>query len=661
LLNGTDTDQSLFLSYIYQSQIAIVVLADDGAVELMTPMAAQWLMPLSTNGRLDNLFDVLQSELPELRDTVIASAARTVILSGARLSVRVRQDRCTLVLGIHRVGPGKLLATFTDDTEHQRRIESERAAVALAEQLARAEFLAEQALELARAGHWRIDFTQDPAYFISSAQAVAICGDLPRPGHRYHLADDWFANAAAADRQAARDAEARFQAALTGEVPRYDTILPYRRPIDGRIVWLHVIGTIVRDPQGQPQHLYGVAMDITQPRAVEEDLRRERNAAEVANRAKSEFLANMSHEIRTPLNAIMGMAHLMRRAGLDAAQAERLGKLERASEHLLGILNAILELSKIEAGKLGLELRPVSIESLVGNVVTMMQSQLDAKGLTLSTATENLPAHLLGDPLRLQQCLVNYLTNAIKFTEQGGVQLRVVPQSATDRDVLLRFEVRDTGIGIPPPTLARLFNLFEQADNSTTRTHGGTGLGLAITQRLAQLMGGDAGATSTPGVGSLFWFTARLQRSPVGAVAPAPAVDIADPEALLRARHHGRRVLLVEDEPVNREMASLLLSDTGLLVDEAVDGIEAVELARTRRYALILMDMQMPRMDGVQATREIRALPGYADVPILAATANTFSQDRERCFAAGMNDFIGKPIDPDQLYATLVRWLSATA
>ena len=653
----TDTDQSLFLSYIYQSQIAIVVIGPGGEVDMMTPMAAQWLMPLALNGRIDNLFDVLQAQLPALRTQVAGSTSATVVVSGLRLSVRARQEMRTLLLGIHRVGEGKLFATLTDDTEHQRRVESERATQALSSQLARAEFLAEQALELARAGHWRIDFADDPECYISSPQTIAICGDLPRDGHRYHLTRDWFGNVAAVDGAAAQVARASLQAAVSGEAPRFEAIHPYRRPIDGRVVWLHVIGTLVRDADGKPAHMYGVAMDITRSRGAEDDLRRAKDAAEVANRAKSEFLANMSHEIRTPLHAIMGMAHLMRRAGLDDAQAERLGKLERASEHLLGILNAILELSKIEAGKLGLESRPVSVESLLANVVSMVHEQLESRQLKLGTSTDALPSRLVGDPMRLQQCLVNYVTNAIKFTERGEIRLRVQVLAESAHDAVLRFEVEDTGIGIPPEVLGRLFNVFEQADNSTTRSHGGTGLGLAITRRLAQLMGGDAGAESRPGMGSLFWFTARLQRGPANTVQVPLSTDVADPEGQLRARHHGKRVLLVEDEPVNREIAAMLLADAGLQVVQAHDGEQAVALARTEVFALVLMDMQMPHMDGLQATTAIRALPGYAAVPVIAATANAFVEHRDRCLAAGMNDFISKPLAHEKLYALLLQWL----
>ncbi|NMG45890.1 PAS domain-containing protein [Aromatoleum toluvorans] len=426
---------------------------------------------------------------------------------------------------------------------------------------------------------------------------------------------------------------------------------------DGRYKWILSRGKVVSlDEHGKPLRAVGTHIDLTARKELELAMRKAKEEAEAASVAKSAFLANMSHEIRTPLNAITGMVHVLRRSGVSPEQGMRLDTIETAAKHLIEIINAILDLSKIEAGKFALEETPVHLEGLVANVSSILRNRAEEKGLRWATEVHALPGNLLGDHTRIQQVMLNLATNAIKFTESGAVTVRLRQVEATDQSVEVRFEVEDTGIGIDAEILPRLFSSFEQADNSTTRKYGGTGLGLAIAKKLAGLMGGDAGATSIPGKGSVFWFTARLRKGQPG-VAAARIVDEECAESVLRRDYAGTRILMAEDEPINRKIALLLLKDVGLETDTAENGALALELARQNPYALILMDMQMPVMDGLETTRRIRELPEYARTPIIALTANAFTEDKVRCLSAGMDTFLTKPVNPGELYAVLLSSL----
>ncbi len=388
------------------------------------------------------------------------------------------------------------------------------------------------------------------------------------------------------------------------------------------------------------------------------ELETARAASEAANQAKSAFLANMSHEIRTPLNAVIGLTHLQRLDPLTTAQRGRLDKIDTAAQHLLSIISDILDLSKIEAGQMQLEQVDFALLPLLAGVRAMIAGSAAAKGLVVSVEMDAMPLWLRGDPTRLRQALLNFAGNAVKFTQRGQVALRVRLLDVQAGGVQLRFEVQDSGIGISAAQLPRLFEPFAQADASTTRRFGGTGLGLAITRRLVRLMGGEVGASSTPGQGSCFWFTVTL--APGQGQAPAqPTGRTDDASLLLRQRHPGALVLVVEDNPINREVAEALLRAAGLRVDSAENGRLALEQLQQRPCDLVLMDMQLPEMDGLEATRAIRRDPALARLPILAMTANAFAEDRQACLAAGMSDFVAKPVNPADLYAAVLRCLDS--
>ncbi len=383
-----------------------------------------------------------------------------------------------------------------------------------------------------------------------------------------------------------------------------------------------------------------------------------RDAAEAASRAKSIFLANMSHELRTPMNAIMGMTDLALRHATDSKLRAQLTKVTQASQHLLHVINDILDISKIEAERLTLEQVDFKLGEVLETLMSLIGNKAVEKGLKLHSDLPQDIAHLslVGDPLRLGQIMLNLAGNAVKFTAQGSITLRIRMLEESPHGVLLRCEVEDTGIGIAALDQQRLFTAFEQADGSMTRKYGGTGLGLAISKRLAQLMGGEIGVESQAESGSTFWFTFRLGKG--HGAAPAAVIEHDTAEVRLRTRYAGARILLAEDEPINQEVSRELLEDVGLVVDLAEDGVQAVEMARNSGYALILMDMQMPNLNGLDATRAIRVLPGHTHTPILAMTANAFDEDRQRCIEAGMNDHVPKPVDPDKLFEILLKWLA---
>ncbi len=440
---------------------------------------------------------------------------------------------------------------------------------------------------------------------------------------------------------------------------------------------VHTFKKPVFDQEGKPLYLIGISVDITERKRAENELRelnerleerveqrtRELSHAKIqaeeASRAKSDFLANMSHEIRTPMNSVLGMAQLALKNEHDPKQRDYLKKIHLSGEHLLGVIDDILDFSKIDAGKLTLENTEFDLDQVQHTLTNLVAWRAAEKGLKLTFDFDSgIPRYLHGDVLRLNQILINYINNAIKFTQQGEIIVRAGIIGERENDALLRFEVQDTGIGISEEQKSELFHAFQQADSSTSRKYGGSGLGLVISQRLAAMMEGKVGVESEVGKGSTFWATMRIGKSSKPAAAGRrEKPGQADRLLTTMAAINGARILLAEDNLFNQQVATEFLKDAGATVCAAGNGEEALDLLRQEPFDCVLMDVQMPEMDGLEATRLIRDDATLAGIPVIAMTANTSNEDRERCLAAGMNDFIGKPFKLDNFYTTLAKWL----
>ena len=472
--------------------------------------------------------------------------------------------------------------------------------------------------------------------------------------------------------------EAAIQEALKGIAP-FNTEFSIRRP-DGQRRTIQAAAIVLPDASGAPQRMVGINFDITERKAAEAELvesntqlslaidraRQLASTAELASTAKANFLANMSHEIRTPMNGVIGMLNLLADTPLSDEQRKLAAVANACGETLLTLINDILDCSKIEAGRLSIESIDLDLQQLLASLMPLFEFRAAEKKITLTQEIPpTVPTLLQGDPVRLRQVLTNLMTNAIKFTDKGAVKLSITAPRITPTEVILRFTVTDTGVGIPNEKLGLLFNKFSQVDASTTRKYGGTGLGLAICKQLAELMGGDVGVSSQVGQGSEFWFTARLGRQPPQARRTAQAtLSSSSATALVpvpKSPTAATRILLADDNVTNKNLTVISLQKFGYACDAVDNGAAAIRSLAGHTYDLVLMDVQMPEMDGHEATRRIRAGEAHQArrlVPNIAMTAHTLRGDREACMAAGMNDYLSKPIEPQVLKATVERWLA---
>jgi PAS domain S-box-containing protein len=665
------------------------------------------------------------------------------------------------------------------------------------DELQRINFKADSALDLTKAGYWHVPL-DGSGWYNSSERAARIFGDPPTPDHRYML-EHWMKHVQLGDEAAAKVTAQNFEDAVAGKIPVYNATYAYQRPVDGRVVWIHALGHVVKDANGKPTDMFGVTQDITDFKLLEMEIVGAKQKAEEATQMKSMFLANMSHEIRTPMNAIIGLSHLALKTQLTPKQRDYVSKVHNAGTSLLSIINDILDFSKIEAGKLDLESTDFKLDEVITSVTTLTAQKAHDKGLEfLAHVAPGIPEVLLGDPLRLGQILTNFVNNAVKFTEQGEIKLDIEQVERTGEKVQLKFAVGDSGIGMTKEQAAKLFQPFTQADMSTTRKHGGTGLGLTICRRLVELMGGRIWLESEPGKGSTFYFTVwlgvgyatgtgkiipeKLARLRVLVVDDNPAAreilqeplsnvaarvdavasgkealaaikqqDASEPydivfmdwrmpglDGLQTSRHiksdetlkhqpaivlvtafgreevreeaerleldgflvkpvtksmivdtlvnvfahegeaastsvegeqsarlSGARILLTEDNDINQQIAIELLEGAGASVKVANNGREAVEILsngpQPPPFDMVLMDLQMPEMDGYQATAKLRSDARFTTLPIIAMTAHATMEERQRCLASGMNDHISKPIDPGNLFETVGRFYKPDA
>jgi PAS domain S-box-containing protein len=794
------TTENWYRSIIDASPDGLLITDEHGVIVLINPKIEE-IFGYESNELLGQLVEILVPQNVrgghhKHRNSYVEAGAATQNgesrqMGGGYATLHgVRKDgsEFPVDLGLSRLpaldGKGLCICVSVRDITERKRIEQE---------IKRDKFLSETALDLTHAGYWSGTLTENQFHYFASERAANILGDDLNDTNN----DDWLSRISIVDEEIAKQVSENFNAAITGKAELYDSIYPYMRPIDDKVIWVHAIGNVIRDDKGNPIEIYGVIQDITEAKNAEQKLQKAKGIAEEAAQAKSDFLANMSHEIRTPMNAIIGMSYLIMKTDLTPRQLNHVKKINHSSQHLLSIINDILDFSKIDAGKLSIESTDFLMDKMLANVANFIAEKANDKDLELIfDMSPNVPRHLIGDPLRLGQILINYANNAVKFTEKGEIIIAVKVEENNSEEALVRFSVKDTGIGLNEEQKGRLFQSFQQADTSTSRKYGGTGLGLAISKQLAQLMGGEVGVESEVGKGSVFWFTAKLKHitdeikaqknshidlrgcralvvddnqmarqvltehlsymsfqvtqthsgkeaiklveqaeknkkpfdivfidwkmpemngletarnihlldiaqipklAMVTAYGKDDVIDAAakvgveciltkpvnasvlldtvmrafkgegmaereekrDASNLIESLNSikGRAILLTEDNELNQEVATGLLECGSFDLDIANNGQEALDMVAIKNYDLVLMDMQMPVMDGITATIAIRKNATFNELPIIAMTANARLEDKEKCLNAGMQDHISKPIDPEELFRALLKWI----
>lgn len=524
------------------------------------------------------------------------------------------------------------------------------------ENLRKAKFLADTALELTRSGYWHFRGDEPDSYF-SSDRAVEIFGDPPRENHCYRIEEEWFANVRAGDSEAAAAARIAFEESISGDRPNYEATYAYKRPSDGRIIWVHALGKVLQDSAGTAPSVFGVVQDITEFKNLERDLIAAKEEAESATRAKSEFLANMSHEIRTPMNAILGFSELMEGVVVSEKAKEYLAIVRSSGETLLDLINDLLDLSKIEAGRIELNPEPTDLAKAVTATVSLVSAQAMNKGLQLSVDVDPaLPDGLLLDRLRIRQILLNLLSNAVKFTESGevGVRVRAERHPAGENAVDLTLVVADTGRGIPRERWGDIFVPFHQGTLDEGTIASGTGLGLSISRSLVELMGGSIELESEVGRGSTFSVSIPGLEVSSALAETKRALSAGDIDF---DRLPPSRILVVDDNELNRDLIAAHFAETHHELLLAEDGQVALEKIREDGpIDLVLMDIRMPRIDGRKALRALRSIRGASQIPVVAVTASSL-RNKEMVLREEFDGYLRKPFSTPQLYRALAEHL----